>query len=115
MLEKSSLTHGESADLNATMFFALTEAFKVWQPVLSAAIEWNGRILEIATSVNKELLEFANRRFEDDVAFQRHLWGCTSFQNVWGICNEYFQKAIKDHQRGFVEMAMVGAGPRANA
>jgi hypothetical protein len=46
MLEKSSLARGESADLNATMFLTLTEAVKMWQPVLSVAIEWNGRILE---------------------------------------------------------------------
>ena len=114
MLEKSSSARGESADLNAAMFFVPLEAIQIWQPLLSAAMEWNGRILEIVTTLNKGWLHFANRRFEEDLALQEHLWGCKTLQDVWGVCNEYSQKAVNDYQRGFAEIARLGAGPQAS-
>jgi hypothetical protein len=114
MLEKSSSARGQNADLNTLMFSAPMEALQFWQPVMSAAVEWNGRIFEVVTTLNKVWLDLVNRRFEQDMALQQHLWGCKTLEDVWGVCNEYSQKAVNDYQRGFAEIARLGAGPQAS-
>jgi hypothetical protein len=57
MLNDSPSARAESAKLNSTMFFEPMEAIQMWLPVVSAALDYHGKIFEIFATLNRQWLE----------------------------------------------------------
>jgi hypothetical protein len=110
MTEKSSSSGGEKADWTITMLSVPMAAIELWRPVMSAAVEWNRKVSEIAFGLNKEWLDFLNRRFAEDIALQEHLGPCKSFEEVWGVYADFSKKAVDDYQKEYAEIVKLGTG-----
>jgi hypothetical protein len=93
MLKNSSSDHTE----NATMFFGPSDAFQMWLPVMSAAFELNGKIVEIVTTLNNAWLNIVSRQLAEHMALQQQLGSCTWFQDFCGVYADFFEKVVNDH------------------
>jgi ABC-type nitrate/sulfonate/bicarbonate transport system substrate-binding protein len=52
MFKYSPSARAENADPDVAMLFGSMDAFEIWLPVLSAAVELNGKFFEIVTTLN---------------------------------------------------------------
>jgi hypothetical protein len=74
MSENSPSARAESAHPKF-MFFGPMEAVRIWLLVMSATIEWNGKIFEIAATLNKEWFDFVSRELYAPVGTRKKEFG----------------------------------------
>jgi hypothetical protein len=113
MLENSPSARAESANSNYTIFFGPIEAVQVWLPVISAALEWNGKMIGMATTLNQEWLDVISRRLSENMAVPQYLCTCKSFHDVCSVYVGFFEKAIIDYPKDFVEAGSPTSVPPA--
>jgi hypothetical protein len=104
MFKYSSSACPENAHPELTMFFGPMAVVEMWLPVMSAAVDWNAKIIEIVTDAQRHWLDFANRRLAANMALPQDLGTCRSLGNVSIVYADFFQKAITDYQMQFSEI-----------
>jgi hypothetical protein len=102
MFKYSPSARAENADPDAAMFFGSMDAIEIWLPVLSAAVELNGKYFEIVTTLSNAWLNTVSRQLAEHMTLHQQLGSCTSFQDFWGVYADYFQKATNDYHAEIV-------------
>jgi hypothetical protein len=95
MLKNSSSDRAENANPTLTMFFGPADVFQIWLPVMSAAFELNGKIFEIAATLNNACLNLVSRQLAEHIALQQELGRCTDF---CGVYDDFVQKAVDGYR-----------------
>lgn len=75
------------------------------RPMLTAWTELNGKLIEQATKANHEWLGFLGRRMNEDMALSKRFMECKSLQDVVALYSEFFQRAQKQYQDEFQNLA----------
>ena len=84
-------------------------ALDAWtQMMTNTTALWNGQLGTAVAEVNREWLDFINRRLTQDVALMQSLSACKSPDEVWRAYADFWQVAAKDYQEEFAELAKLG-------
>lgn len=110
MPEKSSNGRAESAfpPMMMMMPFGFEALMEFHRPALTAAAQVNGKVYDGIAAMNKNWVAFVNRRLKEDLALPQQLAGCKSMQDMYGICNDFFQTAYADYQAEFEQLSKLG-------
>jgi Phasin protein len=109
MPEKSSNGRAESAFPPMMMMPFGFEAFMEFhRPALAAAAQMNGKVYDGIAAMNKNWVAFINRRLKEDLALPQQLAGCRTLQDMYGVYNDFFQRAYADYQAEFEQLSKLG-------
>jgi hypothetical protein len=78
------------------------------RPALTAMAQVNGKVYENIAAINKNWVDFVNRRLKQDMAVPRHLVGCKTVQEMYGVYADFFQTAFADYQSEIEQMTKLG-------
>jgi hypothetical protein len=88
----SPSARAENANSDLRLFFRPMVAIDIWLSAMSVAVEWNGKILKIVTTLNKDWLDLANRRLAAYMALPQYLGACRSYQAVYSVYAEFSRR-----------------------
>ena len=84
-------------------------AIEAWinfnRPMMNAWTELNGKLIDQATKANNEWIGFLGRRMNEDMALSKRFMECKSLQDVIALYAEFFQRAQKQYQDEFQNLA----------
>jgi hypothetical protein len=78
------------------------------RPALTAMAQVNGKVYENLATINKNWVNFVNRRLKEDMAMPKHLAECKTVQEMYGVYADFFQTAYSDYQSEFEQMTKLG-------
>lgn len=78
------------------------------RPTLAAMAQVNGKVYENIAAINKNWVNFVNRRLKEDMAMPKQLVGCKTVQEMYGVYADFFQTAFADYQSEFEQMTKLG-------
>lgn len=104
-------TNSGRADLGFPPFgmpFGLETLMELNRPALEAMAQVNGKVYENLAAMNKNWVEFLNRRLKKDLGMPEQLAACKSLPEMYSVCADFFQSAVNDYQAEFEEMGKLG-------
>jgi hypothetical protein len=78
---------------------------ELWAPLSIAAQEWFAR----CRSLNKQWLDFVQRRVDQDWKLAEHLAACRTPGEVWSLYSEFLRKATTDYQEELSFLRVAGS------
>jgi hypothetical protein len=86
-------------------FEALMEFNK---PALAAMAQVNDKVYDGIAALNRNWINFVNRRLKEDLSMPQQLAACKSVQEMYGVYSDFLQTAYTDYQSGFEQMTKLG-------
>ena len=87
---------------------ASPEALDLWHPLLVGAGEWGTRCCSTAIAVNKQWLDFLQKRLKADLEMPQRFMSCSSPYEAWSVHVGFLQKTITDYQKELTALAKLG-------
>jgi len=81
----------------------------LWAPLITGTQEWVGRCTSTIYSLNKQWLDFFQRRGAENLALIEHFMSCRTPVEVWSVYTDFLQRAAADYQKEFVELGKPGS------
>ena len=103
---KKAETNGE-ADFSAQM--DMSDMAEINYTAMNAATAISRRWTETLSELNSELLQFAGKRFKEDMVVPAELVKCRSGEEVFDFCSGYFKTAVNQFFEEAETLAHIGA------
>lgn len=85
------------------------EAFMEFnRPALAAMAQMNGKFYDGIATMNKNWVEFVNRRLKEDLGMPKQLADCKTMHEMYGVYADFLQNAYADYQSEFEQMTKLG-------
>jgi hypothetical protein len=85
------------------------EAFmELNRPALATMAQVNGKVYESIATLNRNWVDFVNRRLKEDLGVPQQLAACKTVQEMYGVYADFFQTAVTDYRSEFEEMTKLG-------
>ena len=81
---------------------------ELWAPLITGTQDWVSRCTSTIYSLNKQWLDFFQKRVEQDFALPQHVMSCRTPVEVWSVYTDFLQKAAADYQTEFSELGKLG-------
>jgi len=97
----------DAFDISKRIGFAgwpTTEATELWAPLITGTQDWVNRCSSTIYSLNKQWMDFFQKRVEQDFALPQHIMSCRTPVEVWSVYTDFLQKAAADYQTEFSEL-----------
>ena len=97
----------DAFDISKRIGFAgwpTTEATELWAPLITGTQDWVNRCSSTIYSLNKQWMDFFQKRVEQDFALPQHIMSCRTPVEVWSVYTDFLQKAVADYQTEFSEL-----------
>src|SRR5262249_30999037 len=88
--------------------FGLEALVELNRPALAAMAQVNGKVYENLAAMNKNWVEFLNRRLKKELGMPKQLAECKSLPEVYSVYADFFQNAVADYQTELEEMSKLG-------
>ena len=96
--------HGKTESaVEAPPFWPMPTA-DMWPQMMGGLRSSNKFAAEAVSEMNREWLEFLNRRLQQDLALPQRLASCKGVAEAWGIYAEFSQTALNDYLEEFAEL-----------
>jgi hypothetical protein len=79
-----------------------------WGPLISGTQDWVGRSSSTIYTLNKQWLDFLQKRFKEDFALPQRIMSCRTPVELWSAYTGFLQKAVTDYQKEFTELGKLG-------
>ena len=79
-----------------------------WGPLISRTQDWVGRSSSTIYTLNKQWLDFLQKRFKEDFALPQRIMSCRTPVELWSAYTGFLQKAVTDYQKEFTELGKLG-------
>ena len=93
---------------------ASPEALDLRHPLLVGAGEWGTRCCSTAIAVNKQWLDFLQKRLKADLEMPQRFMSCSSPYEAWSVHVGFLQKTITDYQKELTALAKLGGRQTAD-
>ena len=90
--------------------FGLDMPRLLFHPALATMVEVNARLYAGLVEINKEGVDFANRRLQADFTLPQRVGACKSPQDVFKVCSDCYRHAFEDYQGEFGKLTKMGGG-----
>jgi hypothetical protein len=110
---KKPETNGESTQFTAPI--DMSDMAEINYTAMNAASTIGRRWTETMSALNSELLQFAGRRFREDMVVPAELVKCRSGEEMFDVCSDYFKKAVNHYFEEAEMLAHIGANFVGNA
>jgi hypothetical protein len=90
------------------MPFGLEALMELNRPALAAMAQVNDKVYDGIAALNRNWINFVNRRLKEDLSIPQQLASCKSVQEMYGVYSEFLQTAYADYQSGFEQMTKLG-------
>jgi hypothetical protein len=84
------------------------EASDLWHPLVTGAGDWATRCCSTVLAVNKQWLDFLQKRFKADWEMPERVMSCSSPYEAWSVHVGFLQKAFTDYQKELTALANLG-------
>ena len=81
----------------------------LWAPLITGTQDSVGRCTSTISSLNKQWLDFFQRRVAENLALVEHFMSCRTPVAVWSVYTNFLQSAAEDYQKEFVEFGKLGS------
>lgn len=108
MPDKSTNGRAESGIPPVMMPFGLDALMELNRPALNAMAQMNGTFYDSIAAMNKQWVNFINRRLKEELAVPQQLAACKTVQEMYGVCADFVQTACADYQSEFEQMSRLG-------
>ena len=81
---------------------------ELWAPLITGTHDWVSRYASTIYTLNKQWLDFFQKRIEQDFALPQHIMSCRTPVEVWSVYTDFLQKAAADYQTEFAELGKLG-------
>jgi hypothetical protein len=108
MPDKSTNGRAESKVPPVMMPFGLDALMELNRPALNAMAQMNGSFYDGIAAMNKQWVNFINRRLKEELAVPQQLAACKTVQEMYGVCADFVQTAYADYQSEFEQMSKLG-------
>jgi hypothetical protein len=88
--------------------FGLEALMELNRPALAAMAQMNGKVYDNIAAINRNWVNFLNRRLKEDMAMPKHLAACKTVQDMYSVYADFFQTACADYQSEFEQMTKLG-------
>ena len=82
---------------------------ELWAPLITGTQDWVNRCSSTIYSLNKQWMDFFQKRVEQDFALPQHIMSCRTPVEVWSVYTDFLQKAVTDYQNEFAELGKLGS------
>ena len=82
---------------------------EIWSPLIAGTQDWVSRCASTIYTLNKQWLDFFQKRVEQDFALPQHIMSCRTPVEVWSIYTDFLQKAVTDYQTEFSELGKLAS------
>ncbi len=87
----------------------LQDGVDAFAPLLTNAQAWTRQITLLNASIQREWLNFVDRRFKEDAAFGQSLVACKAPNDILRVYTSFYRTAFEDYQKEFSTLAQLGA------
>ncbi len=108
MVEKTTNGRADNGFPPMMLPFGLEALMEMNRPALAAMADVNGKVYENLATMNKNWVEFVNRRLKEDFAMPKQLAACKTVQEMYGVYADFFQTAVTDYQSEFEQLSKLG-------
>jgi peroxiredoxin family protein len=108
MAEKTTNGRADTGLPPMMLPFGLEAFMELNRPALAAMAQVNGKVYENIAAMNKNWVEFLNRRLKEELAMPQQLAACKTVQDMYGVYSDFFQTAVTDYQSEFEQMSKLG-------
>lgn len=88
--------------------FGFEALMEINRPALAAMAQVNGRVYDSLVTINKNWVDFVNRRLKEDLGVPKQLAGCKSVQEMYSVYADFFQTALSDYRSELEQMSKLG-------
>ncbi len=81
---------------------------ELWAPLITGTQDWINRCSSTIYSLNKQWMDFFQKRVEQDFALPQHIMSCRTPVEVWSVYTDFLQKAVADYQTEFAKLGELG-------
>lgn len=106
-------TNGESNQFVAPI--DMSDMAEINYTAMNAASDIGRRWTETMSALNSELLQFAGKRFREDMVVPAELVKCRSGEEMFDFYSDYFKKAVNHYFEEAEALAHIGANFVGNA
>jgi Phasin protein len=78
------------------------------RPALTAMAQLNGRVYDSLATINRNWVDFVNRRLKEDLGVPKQLAACKTAQEMYSVYADFFQTAVSDYRSEFEQMSKLG-------
>jgi hypothetical protein len=104
----------ENAARNAAGEFAIPFGVDMprllFHPALATMVEVNTKLYAGLVEINKEGVDFVNRRLQADFTLPQRVGACKSPQDVFKVWSDFYRHAFDDYQDEFGKLTKMGEG-----
>ena len=108
MAEKTTNGRADTGLPPMMLPFGLEAFMELNRPALAAMAQVTGKVYENIAAMNKNWVEFLNRRLKEELAMPQQLAACKTVQDMYGVYSDFFQTAVTDYQSEFEQMSKLG-------
>jgi hypothetical protein len=87
----------------------LQDGYDAFSPLLSNAQVWTRQITLLNASIQREWLNFVDKRLKEDAAFGQSLVACKAPYDIMRTYTTFYRTACEDYQKEFSTLAQLGA------
>jgi Phasin protein len=84
-------------------------------PLLTNAQTWTRQITLLNATIQREWLNFVDRRLKEDAAFGQSLVACKAPDDILRVYTSFYRTAYEDYQKEFSTLAQLGASVTTEA
>jgi Phasin protein len=88
---------------------SLQDGFDAFSPLLTNAQAWTQQVTTLNASIQREWLNFVDKRLKEDAAFGQNLVACKAPDDIMRVCTSFYRTAFEDYQKEFSTLAQLGA------
>jgi Phasin protein len=93
----------------------LQNGFDVLSPLVAKAQSWTQQMAMFNASIQREWLNFVDKRLKEDTAFGQSLATCKAPDDVMRATTSFYRTAFEDYQKEFSTLAQLGVSITTDA
>jgi hypothetical protein len=84
------------------------DGFDAFSPLPTNAQAWTQQVAQLNASIQREWLNFIDKRLKEDAAFGQSLAACKAADDIMRAFTTFYRTAFEDYQKEFARLAQLG-------